>query len=1538
MKKILRLVTTSVLTLTLVACGEASTSSSTNSTSSSVTTTSGFTDVTSVTLSAASDGLTQVVGSLKTVVVTAALNAGTNPTTPVVWTVNGVESKQTGRVFEFTPTTVGTFNIQAKVGTTVSNLVPVSVTSTSVSSLVVITDVEFDDTDTLFIDATPGSTISISGKTILPSSFYDLTEKVYVVNVKEAFKDGDSAVLTVVREGLTQATRTITYDTRKIEVNNATFNGDSDEIELATDGAYEVVRPHILSSTGGLNAASYPVVLDLKSTSLNTTALVNYRLERLSAPTGAAAFVADIGQTTISSGNAGDKEIRFNVTRTTPVGDYVFKLTLGAVSQEFTVRVLDTTPTLELVDDVITLQLGTKVENTVSNAATEIEEVDGVFEITKDYLPTQFKQFSFSFNAENINVPTNLLGTATAPINTNPNQILVSVVAPDGIPSMRVTTASPFSQSPLPNPQSFRNVLSDFTVTQKLDASTAVGDYVYTVRVLQLGTEIHRETLTVRVKAPTPSMTVVGTVTDPDGRVWEEALSGVLDVIDFDPELKYVGIASGTAPEDDEEYTYWLDLTPTSPATAYVLKEYDDDAVDWVAVTGYTPVDDDLFIDTENLKIYEFDDAEDEQFVDITNEFVYSGLDAGFEFILTDDTDLEVLDNQILKFNAFDLSLELVENEPYFINSFNGEIFESPSGDFVTTNKYFSGFIPRVSLIGTIVEYTNDTNPANDDAGTPDQVRLAEFTDGIYTLQTYVDDAWTNTSAADGTLFAVADGLEFDLFVLDSSLTEKWTSFAGKYHAILVQDDDDLDLLTLTGTSGGAYDVTTVDYETIASLFTGESINTGFSTLSTFKQTQTNLRLLENPYSMTTYATEEYLSSANFGGKFMVYKSKPVTTTLSEVNGAYVVEKPLRSGLDGLTVNFTATLSNYQSPISLTAAPDLSFAGQNTNGIEGSTPRLLIDFVKTYSGPATLAAALGNVTDELIAVTTNSDRNGFATQTNRITGSSSDDFTKFMGTGSTVNLGKLFELPVSFNSTNGNYTFGLQVGEFTETIVVTVVSPTAELEIDVLDLTNDEALTATNGVYQVTLNELEGDVTIAFDVTVLNARPSEIDTTYDDTGYVLTRDFNGDWNDVRTNVATSTNLPGNDGHLYFSPTVSGGLVQIMQGVQPNTHATSLVLDEPGEYSFKLVVGNAVKEFTIEVLPLPTLELVDIYVNDVENEDEQVALSDPQPIVFGTHVVPFDVTTLFIDVEAENIPSTTYFKVVAGEGTLSGAGSAPVGASDSAAEKKEATLAFEDDIARVEFEVPESAEFGVNYATVYLYNSAFEAIGYFVFSYALVYDHNETEYSTFINASSFNLWAENWNRINDGEYFTDFVGGDVELAAYLYDTGAMGYISAIGNYEESGIGVFEDLVDITDTVNSGPEELRDAIILTATDANDSPIAPTLFNPLSIYLSVSGEVNVYTSSFINEMLEDVINESIGDNQDFVIDNVYFDYSLDAGFSVLAIAEGTLAQKLTEASVYQVSTIVLELTLTDSNNNTRVLFVSITETLAGELDLEE
>jgi hypothetical protein len=247
--------------------------------------------------------------------------------------------------------------------------------------------------------------------------------------------------------------------------------------------------------------------------------------------------------------------------------------------------------------------------------------------------------------------------------------------------------------------------------------------------------------------------------------------------------------------------------------------------------------------------------------------------------------------------------------------------------------------------------------------------------------------------------------------------------------------------------------------------------------------------------------------------------------------------------------------------------------------------------------------SLGNVTDELIAITTNDLRNGKTTVQNRTSVSLRDTFTKFMGTSATVSLGNMFTLPVSFASTNGNYTFGLQVGEFTETIVVTVVSPTAELEIDVLDLTNNEALTATNGVYQVTLDELDGDVTIAFDVTVLNARPSESKDTYTDTGYVLTRDFNGDWNDVRTNVATSTNLPGNDGHLYFSPTVSGvsgGLVQIMQGVQPNTHETSLVLDEPGEYSFKLVVGNAVKEFTIEVEDFSDLLTESIIISHFES--------------------------------------------------------------------------------------------------------------------------------------------------------------------------------------------------------------------------------------------------------------------------------------------------------------------------------------------------
>jgi membrane carboxypeptidase/penicillin-binding protein PbpC len=180
MKKILRLVTTSVLTLTLVACGEASSSvsssvsSSASSSVASSSVASSFAAVTSITLApAATDALTQVVGSLKTVVINASFNTGVNPDLRVSWLVNGVESKQTGRAFEFTPTAAGVFKIKARVGTVESQEQTVTVTAQGVSTLS-ITSHEFVSTTRLEVVATGGATVVVTGATLdKDASFYD---------------------------------------------------------------------------------------------------------------------------------------------------------------------------------------------------------------------------------------------------------------------------------------------------------------------------------------------------------------------------------------------------------------------------------------------------------------------------------------------------------------------------------------------------------------------------------------------------------------------------------------------------------------------------------------------------------------------------------------------------------------------------------------------------------------------------------------------------------------------------------------------------------------------------------------------------------------------------------------------------------------------------------------------------------------------------------------------------------------------------------------------------------------------------------------------------------------------------------------------------------------------------------------------------------------------------------------------------------------------------------------------------------------------
>ena len=625
MKKILRLVTTSVLTLTLVACGEASSSvsssvsSSASSSVASSSVASSFAAVTSITLApAATDALTQVVGSLKTVVINASFNTGVNPDLRVSWLVNGVASQQTGRAFEFTPTAAGVFKIKARVGTVESQEQTVTVTAQGVSTLA-ITSHTFVSTTRLEVVATGGATVVVTGATLdKDASFYDLEGKKYVLILEEALEQGDSVKVSLTRDGST-AEDTFVYDTRKLELDltalATTYKAEITAGTVAlTATKITLVRPHILDNDGNVNAASLIRSFPFKVTDLNGLE-VPFSVTRTSAPASALPAAVNQGSTdiTVNKLPAGTTiKIDVPLTRETPLGDYVYAVTVGAKTVNITVTVEDTKPTLALEDDQLAAadsgaaktsfqvtQLSAGTANKISSVTATGTDKD-IFEVTKDYALGSLasKEIRFNFKATNISVPTNLLGTINQSNSVKPNQMLVSLAGPGGISFMRVDTTNSYSQQTLPPPVPFRN-RAEIDVLQRIDSVTPVGDYVYTVRILQLGTEIHRESITVTVKDPVAKLSFAGTMATPSVMQKDDVLTGMLLHPDVTLSPDFTAAAFATAPDVDNSTVGDLYFNTTSPTTLFVSTAGTPKT--WVA--RVTTIGQKLFNSTDN-KVY----------------------------------------------------------------------------------------------------------------------------------------------------------------------------------------------------------------------------------------------------------------------------------------------------------------------------------------------------------------------------------------------------------------------------------------------------------------------------------------------------------------------------------------------------------------------------------------------------------------------------------------------------------------------------------------------------------------------------------------------------------------------------------------------------------------------------------------------------------------------------------------------------------------------------------------------------------------------
>jgi hypothetical protein len=478
--------------------------------------------VSQITIAAPTNQLTQTVGSLSRVAFTASTNAGANPSV-VEWFVNDVKSTVKGLNFEFAPTAAGTYVVQSKVGTVVSN--SLTLTVGGASSSFVIESVTTIDSDTFEVKAPGGAAVSVTGKTLAATSRYDLSRGVYVVDVTTAFAQGTTATVSLVKDGVTK-TEVFTFDTRKLEVASLK-NASNNEITILPGGVYEITKPHTLTEQGATNTTSVSYNLVFSGTNFSSNA-INFKKEVV-VPAGATAVNPVEGMVTVSDiNNVGSFAI--SLTKDSVVGNYQYKYTLDGVTSVVKVRVA--APTSE-----IDFSKHTKVGSTVVNTAVTKDSktgvapvgdysydlvytqttngspvadvfgvqknVDNSYTIEKDYIAKAgfFRRFSFSLDAENFGIPTGTIDSIS------PNQVSVTLVGPNNTPLM----FSNLNSSPtniLPTSFSFRSGFigtasnGQLLINQTVDASTQKGTYTYTVKVLQSGLQIFSKDIVVKIEDP----------------------------------------------------------------------------------------------------------------------------------------------------------------------------------------------------------------------------------------------------------------------------------------------------------------------------------------------------------------------------------------------------------------------------------------------------------------------------------------------------------------------------------------------------------------------------------------------------------------------------------------------------------------------------------------------------------------------------------------------------------------------------------------------------------------------------------------------------------------------------------------------------------------------------------------------------------------------------------------------------------------------------------------------------------------------------
>jgi uncharacterized repeat protein (TIGR02543 family) len=451
-----------MLVMLIASCNVASSSgtdSGSNQTSSNQVTT----GVTSIEISSNSS-LTQFIGLTSRVNVTATLNAGAVAGTVIDWYVDNNKSlTQNGLSFEFFPTEVKTYNIQARVGGTLSNTLSVSVGLPKFNLI----NVEATANNQISIRADAGVTFAVSSLSVASSSSYNLATQTYTLNLLGSMVQGTTYNITASKPGFESTVFPLLYETRRLTVGSVIYKGQ--RVVANADGAFEIQKPF-----AGAPSQNYTLSLvqtNLEGTSVPISIITNV-------PAGATA-VAPF-QTTLTVQRGINITRDYTLTNTNEPGLYTHNISVNNVNLVVRIVVSNPVPSFTLTTPVVFDTAATSGGGSALSTPFAVDsEGDtikktitpnsaGQYVITRPYNGSAF-ELTFILTADNFPTP---LGF---PAGANPYNIIAALSGPSGGVMYYGSTVNTLTTT-----YPFRETTGNaYRVTQYVDNKTNVGTYTY---------------------------------------------------------------------------------------------------------------------------------------------------------------------------------------------------------------------------------------------------------------------------------------------------------------------------------------------------------------------------------------------------------------------------------------------------------------------------------------------------------------------------------------------------------------------------------------------------------------------------------------------------------------------------------------------------------------------------------------------------------------------------------------------------------------------------------------------------------------------------------------------------------------------------------------------------------------------------------------------------------------------------------------------------------------------------------------------------